>query len=172
MRRWAWLPAALLLAGCGGAKTTSGASKRAASAGVPTGCPPGQALVAGHFHGQYCVPRRDARLAYECSEAQYELNGAVQTIFRNPQPAALHTMYIEAAKESLAILGRAATAVAALRGRRALENLGWLTRHQAWLLSYEKRVERAPNVRREPLTRWLDPLLAHDLACVHVVSVR
>jgi hypothetical protein len=82
---------------------------------------------------------------------------------------ALQRLYVAAAKESAAIIGKSEKAVRASRAPSAAGDLEWLARHRAWVLKYEREVAEAHGVP-EALSRWFRPLLAHDLACGHRAS--
>jgi len=146
--------AAALLAACGSSQPTTHSK-------AP--CPTGQALVAGHFHGEYCVPSAGARIAAICFETRYELTGIIDRTLRNPQPGALQGEFESAARESAATMQGA---IRALRssGENASKQLSALANHRSGMLAYGTEVHRERNVVQN-FGRWLRSLYANDLAC-------
>jgi hypothetical protein len=146
--------ASALLLGCGSSQPT-------AHAKAP--CPAGQSLVAGHFHGEYCVPSARARLATICVETRYELTGIIDRTLRDPQPAAVQNELETAARESAATMQ---SAMRALRssGENVSEQLAALAKHRSRMLAFGREVHHARDVSQD-FGRWFRTLADSDVGC-------
>ena len=126
--------------------------------------------VSGHFHGEYCVPVGQARVAFACLEAQYELEIAEHAAYSNLMPGDFQSELEKAGRESAVILSNAQKALRS-SGENAGEDLSWLESHRKWALAYVAEVQHARNLPNT-FPHWFSLLATRDLACRHANVVR